>query len=302
MDRGHLGRFAWLSIAAAVTTIALKTLAWWLTDSVGLLSDALESLVNLTAAVATLVLLTVAARPPDEEHAYGYSKAEYLASGFEGILILVAAVAIAFAAADRLLNPRPLESVGLGLVVSALASAVNFGVARVLLAAGREHRSIALEADARHLMTDVWTSAGVIAGVAAVAVTGWQRLDPLLALAVAAHIVWIGWQLMQRSFLGLMDRALPAPERERIEGVLARYRADGVEFHALRTRQAAGRSFMSVHVLVPGDWSVQAGHDLAERVEADVRAVLPGLTVFTHLEPAGDPASYQDITLDRSRE
>ena len=302
MNRSHLGRFAWLSIAAAVATIALKTLAWWLTDSVGMLSDALESLVNLTSAVATLGLLAIAARPPDENHAYGYSKAEYLASGFEGMLILVAAIAIAVAAADRLVTPRPLESVGYGLAVSVAASMVNFGVARVLLAAGREHRSIALEADARHLMTDVWTSAGVIAGVAAVAATGWQRLDPLIALAVAAHIVWIGWQLMHRSVVGLMDVALPPAERAQIEAVFVRFRAEGVEFHALRTRQAAGRSFMSVHVLVPGGWTVQAGHDLVERIEAEVRAAIPGITVLTHLEPADDPASYRDITLDRSGE
>lgn len=302
MNRSHLGRFAWLSIAAAVTTIALKTLAWWLTDSVGMLSDALESLVNLTSALATLGLLAVAARPPDENHAYGYSKAEYLASGFEGMLILVAAIAIAVAAADRLATPRPLESVGYGLAVSVAASMVNFGVARVLLAAGREHRSIALEADARHLMTDVWTSAGVIAGVVAVAATGWQRLDPLIALAVAAHIVWIGWQLMRRSVVGLMDAALPAAERAQIEAVFARYRTEGVEFHALRTRQAAGRSFMSVHVLVPGGWTVQAGHDLVERIEAEVRGAIPSITVLTHLEPADDPASYRDITLDRRGE
>lgn len=300
-SRASLRRFAWLSIAAAIATIALKTIAWWITDSVGLLSDALESIVNLAAATLTLVLLSVAARPPDDEHAYGYSKAEYFASGFEGTLILVAAAAIAWAAGERLLNPQPLEAVGAGLAVSVVASAINLGVARVLLKAGREHGSIALEADAHHLMTDVWTSVGVVVGVAAVALTGWQRLDPILALAVAANIVWMGVQLVRRSVLGLLDRAVPAEARHAIEGVLARHRDQGIAFHALRTRQAAGRSFVSVHVLVPGAWTVQRGHDVLEEIDADIRAVLPNASVFTHLEPREDPASYRDIPLDRPR-
>lgn len=300
MTERDLTRFAWLSIAAAVATIALKGLAWWLTGSVGLLSDALESFVNLAAALFTLLVLTIAARPPDDEHAYGYSKAEYFASGFEGTLILVAAALIALAAGQRLLAPQPLESVGLGLAVSALAAALNFAVARVLLAASRRHRSIALEADARHLLTDVWTSAGVIAGVAAVAATGWLWLDPLLALAVAANITWWGARLLRRSVLGLMDRALPAPEREAIERVLDEFRSAGVAFHAVRTREAAGRSFVSMHVLVPGGWTVQRGHDVVEEIEARIRGAVPGATVFTHLEPREDPSSYRDERLDRS--
>jgi cation diffusion facilitator family transporter len=292
-------RYAWLSIAAALVTIALKGLAWWLTGSVGLLSDALESSVNLAAALFTLYALALAARPPDEEHAYGYSKAEYFASGFEGTLILVAAALIAVAATDRLVHPRPLEHVGLGLAVNAAAAAVNFAVARVLLAAARVHRSIALEADARHLLTDVWTSAGVIAGVAAVAATGWLWLDPVLALAVAANIVWSGFRLVRRSALGLMDRALPEADRRAIDAVLEDYRAQGLEFHALRTREAAGRSFVSVHVLVPGEWTVQRGHDAVEAIEDRIRAAVPRTTVFTHLEPREDPASYRDVRLDR---
>ena len=299
MSERNLNRFAWLSIAAAVATIALKTLAWWLTGSVGLLSDALESLVNLLAAIVTLLMLTVAARPADEEHAYGYSKAEYFSSGSEGTLILVAAAAIGWAAVERLLAPQPLESVGLGLAVSAAASLVNFGVARVLLRASREHRSIALEADSHHLMTDVWTSVGVIAGVGAVAMTGWERLDPLIALAVAVNIVFTGVSLMRRSFRGLLDRALPRETVASIESLLAPWRAQGIEFHALRTREAAGRSFVSVHVLVPGDWTVKRGHDLIESVEHQIRDLLPHATVFTHLEPIGDPASYLDAELDR---
>jgi cation diffusion facilitator family transporter len=297
--RRTLLRYAWLSIGTALLTIALKGFAWWLTASVGLLSDALESFVNLAAALFTLYALALAARPPDAEHAYGYSKAEYFASGFEGTLILVAAGLIAVAAIDRLAHPRPLEHVGIGLAVNAVAAALNLVVARVLLAAGRLHRSIALEADARHLFTDVWTSAGVIAGVAAVGATGWLWLDPALALAVAANILWSGFRLVRRSALGLMDRALPEAERRAIDAVLEAYRAQGLEFHALRTREAAGRSFVSMHVLVPGEWTVQRGHDAVEEIEARIRAAVPAATVFTHLEPREDPASYRDVRLDR---
>ena len=299
MSRASLVRFAWLSIAAAVATIALKAAACWLTGSVGLLSDALESFVNLAAAVVTLAMLVVAARPPDEEYAYGYSKAEYFASGLEGSLILVAAAVIGYAAIQRLLAPQPIERIGLGLGVSVVASAINFGVARVLARAGRHYRSIALEADAQHLMTDVWTSAGVVAGVALVGLTGWLWLDPVIALAVAAHIVWIGVGIVRRSVVGLLDRALPEAERRAIDAVLDGFRAEGIEFHALRTRAAAGRSFVSMHVLVPGAWSVQRGHDVLEAVEERVRAAVPGASVFTHLEPREDPASYRDETLDR---
>lgn len=299
MRERDLKRFAWLSIAAALATIALKTLAWRLTGSVGLLSDAVESLVNLAAAIVTLVMLTLAARPADEEHAFGYSKAEYFASGSEGMLILVAAIAIAWSAIGRLIAPQPLESVGLGLAVSVAASLVNFGVARVLLRAARAHGSIALEADSHHLMTDVWTSVGVIAGVGAVAITGWQRLDPLIALAVAVNIIFTGVSLMRRSFRGLLDRALPRETLVSIEALLEPYRAQGIGFHALRTRAAADRSFVSMHVLVPGDWTVKRGHDLAERVDREIRGLLPRVTVFIHLEPLGDPASYLDVELDR---
>lgn len=292
-------KFALLSIAAALATIALKALAWWLTDSVGLLSDALESGVNLAGATAMLAMLIIASRPADDEHAFGYSKAEYFASGFEGTLILIAAIAIAATAAERLVNPRPLEHIGPGLAVSFAAALINYAVARRLFAAGRVYQSIALEADARHLMTDVWTSAGVILGVAAVALTGWQRLDPLIALAVALHILWAGFSLMKRSALGLLDRALPAEQRQALDQVLARYHAQGLDFHALRTRQAGARSFVSVHVLVPGDWTVTRGHDLMEEIEDAIRAAVPGASVFTHLEPLEHPASYRDMHLDR---
>jgi len=299
VNRNSLRHYAWLSIAAAIATISLKGAAWWVTGSVGLFSDAMESLVNLAAAVVTLVMLALAARPPDEDHAFGYSKAEYFASGFEGTLILVAAAAIAIAAVDRLVTPQPITSIGTGVAISVVASAVNLGVAVVLRRAGRQHRSIALEADAKHLMTDVWTTAGVIVAIFLVAATGWQRLDPLVALAVAAHILWAGVTLIRRSFLGLLDRALPADERRAIETVLESYGKEGVRYHALRTREAAGRSFVSVHILVPGDWTVQKGHDVLERIESDIRSRVPSASVLTHLEPREDPASFDDIGLDR---
>jgi cation diffusion facilitator family transporter len=292
-------RFAVLSIAAAVATIGLKTLAWWLTGSVGLLSDALEGTINLAGATVALVMLGIAARPPDEEHAFGYTKAEYFASGLEGTLILIAAIAIAVAAVDRLIAPRPLEHVWAGLAVSAVASVINYIVAKQLLKAGREFRSIALEADARHLMTDVWTSAGIILGVAGVWFTGWERLDPAIALAVAAHIVWSGYQLMRRSFQGLLDHALPEGDLQALNRVLDQFRTQGIDFHAVRTRQAGARSFVTLHVLVPARWSVARGHDLGHQVESAIRAALPGISVLTHVEPLGRPESYQDMDLDR---
>lgn len=298
-DRVHLKRFAWLSIGAALATILIKTLAWKLTGSVGLLSDALESLVNLAGGVFALIMLGIAALPPDEHHDYGHSKAEYFASGMEGLLIVAAAMAIAWAAGHRLLDPQPLEKVGLGLLVSTGASLINLVVARVLLKAGARYDSITLEADGRHLMTDVWTSAGVLVGVGAVALTSLQVLDPVLALAVAANILWTGYKLLHTSALGLMDGVIPPEERGRVLEVLARYEDQGFQFHALLTRQAAGRRFISVHVLVPGDWTVTRGHELVEEIESEIRGVLSGSTVFTHLEALDDPASFTDQNLDR---
>ncbi|MHB1193722.1 MAG: cation diffusion facilitator family transporter [Longimicrobiales bacterium] len=300
MDRRFLTRYAWLSAAAAVLTIALKAAAYLLTGSVGLLSDAMESLVNLAGALMALAMLTVAARPADEDHAYGHTKAEYFSSVVEGMLIVVAAVSIAAAAVQRLLNPRPLEFIGVGLAVSVAASGINLAVALVLQRAGKRYGSITLEANARHLLTDVWTSAGVLAGVGAVALTGWGRLDPLVALVVAANIVRTGVAIMQRSVSGLMDVALPDEEQRAIRGVLQSHLADGVQFHALRTRQSGSRRFASMHVLVPGAWTVQRGHELLEEIEAQVRAAVPSITVTTHLEPLEDPCSWEDLTLDRA--
>jgi len=297
--RPSIARFAWLSIAAALATIGLKVTAWRITGSVGLLSDAAESFVNLIAAVTALGMLTLAARPADSDHAYGYSKAEYFASGVEGALILVAAVAIAWSGVDRLLHPAPIERVGIGLAVSVGASLINFGVARVLFRAGQRYHSIALEADAHHLMTDVWTSAGVVVGVGLVSLTGWERLDPLVAIAVAINIVWSGAKLLRRSALGLLDAALEDAEQQAVAKVLERYTSPRVQFHALRTRQAGARRFISMHVLVPGDWSVTRGHALLEEIERDVAAVVPNAHVTTHLEPLEDPSSFEDESLDR---
>ena len=294
-----LTSFAWLSIIAALATIALKAVAYWLTGSVGLLSDALESLVNLGAALMALWMLTVAVRPPDETHAYGYGKAEYFASGVEGALILLAAGSIVWTAVPRLLHPQPLEQIGSGVAAAAIAAVINFAVARLLINAGQKFRSITLEADAHHLMTDVWTTAGVVLSVILVGVTGWNRLDAIIALLVAANIVWTGARLLRRSVLGLMDTTLPLDDRNAIQQVLERYVAQGMQYHALRTRQAGARSFISLHVLVPGEWTVQCGHDLLEQLEAELRGAVPGASVFTHLEPAGDPASWRDIHLDQ---
>jgi cation diffusion facilitator family transporter len=298
--RPSLARFAWLSIAAAVVTIVMKTVAWRLTGSVGLLSDAAESVVNLVAAITTLGMLTVAARPPDEEHAYGHDKAEYFASGVEGALILVAALAIAWSAVNRLLHPAPLEQVGVGLLVSTGASIVNLVVSRVLFRAGKKHHSIALEADAHHLMTDVWTSVGVLTGIGVVALTGWDTLDPIVAIGVALNITWAGVKLIRRSALGLLDTSLPTDEQAAVLKVLDSHRGPEVQFHALRTRQAASRRFVSVHVLVPGSWNVARGHALLEQIEHEVRQVIPNANVLTHLEALEDPTSYADEGLDRA--
>lgn len=300
--RASLTRYALISIFAAVATIALKSAAYWVTGSVGLLSDALESIVNLVAAAFTMVMVLVASRPPDEDHRYGHDKVEYFASGLEGALILVAAVGIATAAISRLMSPQPIEQVGLGLVITVAASLINLFVGRMLLRAGRRERSIALEADGQHLMTDVWTSVAVVTGVALVAPTGWLWLDPVIALAAAAHIMSTAVRLLRRSVLGLMDTMIDPEQQRALDAVLLPFKSDGVDFHALRTRQSGGRNFVSFHVLVPGSWTVSAGHALLERIEAAVRAAIPNVTVFTHLEPIEDPAAWQDVALSRDGE
>ena len=295
-------RYAWLSIAAAVITIGLKLGAYYLTGSVGLFSDAAESVVNLVAAVAAVSALTVAVRPPDEEHAFGHNKAEYFSSGLESALIIIAAAWIGVTAWERLMDPQPLQNVGLGLSVTLVATAINGGVALVLLRAGRRLRSITLRADAQHLLTDVWTSVGVVLGVLLVYLTGWLVLDPIIGLIVAANILWTGFRLLRDTAQGLLDRALPQEDQKRISGVLSRYESRGIRFHALRTREAGQRRFVSMHVLVPGRWTVKRGHDLSEEIEEELANALQGnTTFFIHIEPSEDPASFQDQDLDRER-
>jgi len=299
-QRERLTRYAWLSVVTALVIIVLKVAAYWLTGSIGFLSDALESSANIIAAIITLIALTVAARPPDREHAYGHSKAEYLSSGAEGSLIILAAFFIIFSAVQRLLHPEPLAQVTIGVAVSAVAAGANFAVARILLRAGQRHRSTALEADAHHLLTDVWTSVGVIVAVALVGLTGWLWLDPVIGLVVAVQIIWTGYKLVRGAINGILDVSLPAAELSKVEAILHPYEAQGVTFHALRTRQAGAQRFVSFHIQVPGSWSVQQGHALLEEIERQIRHAIEGVTVFTHIEPTEDPASFEDETLYRA--
>lgn len=290
-----LTRYAWLSIAAALVTITLKASAWLMTGSVGLLSDAAESLVNLVAAVVALMALRVAMRPPDHNHHFGHSKAEYFSAAVEGLMIFVAAAVILVSSVERFLNPQPLENVGAGLAISVLAAVINGVVAWVLVRAGRRHRSIVLTADGKHLLTDVWTSVGVVLGVGLVWATGWDRLDPVVAFAVGINILVTGWGLIRSSTAGLMDVSLPVEDNERIQGILDGWTTEDVQFHAVRTREAGHRRFMEMHLLVPGNWSVKRGHDLSEDVIDSLMDAFPDLRVSCHLEPIEDPRSYEDM-------
>ena len=283
--------YAWVSVATSVVVIALKFAAYFLTGSVGLLSDAVESVVNILAALIALAVLTYASEKPDHEHNFGHEKAEYFSSGIEGALIFVAAGAIVWTSVPRLIDPQPLDQVWLGLALSFVASLANAACAMLMLRAAKAHRSITLEADARHLLTDVWTTVGVFAGVVMVQSTGWLRLDPVIAIAVAIQILWTGWHLMRRSFDGLMDRAIPDEDRAVVTGILDEVRRQGGDYHALRTRVAGAKSYVNVHILVPGSMSVQDGHDLVEKLESDIAAKLPHVEVLTHLEPLEDPKS-----------
>jgi cation diffusion facilitator family transporter len=287
-------------VGAAIATIGMKGTAYFLTGSVALLSDALESFVNLAGALLALGLLMVAFRPEDEDHAYGHGKAEYFASGAEGILVLGAALSIAVAAARRIMDPYPIEQVGLGLAICVAASIVNLLAAGSLRRASLRYESVTLDASARHLMTDVWTSAGVVLGAGLASLTGWLVLDPLVALAVALHILWAGLGILGRSVAGLMDAALPVAERQLVQQILDRQVSESLTVHALRTRRAGARRFVSFHALVPGTWSVQKGHDLLERVEAEIREAIPNVSILAHLEPRDDPASFADERLDRT--
>jgi cation diffusion facilitator family transporter len=293
----NLTKWAWLSIAAALATIALKSYAYYLTGSVGLLSDAMESVVNLVAAILALIALWIASRPADDNHHFGHGKVEYFSAGAEGIMIFVAAMLIIVSAVNRLMNPEPLESLGIGLAITLVATAINGVVGVMVLRAGRRHRSITLVADGKHLLTDVWTSAGVIIGVGLVALTGWLPLDSIVAIGVALNILWTGFGLVRHSLNGLMDRALPRDQEvlvhDSLRGIAAQYSPGAIAFHAIATRESGRQRFVSMHVLVPGDWTVTQGHDLLELVESSVVAVLPGAEVHTHIEPREDPRSYE---------
>ena len=291
--------YAILSIAAAIATIGLKFGAYLLTNSVSLFSDAAESVVNLVAAVFAVWALTLAAQPPDEEHTFGHSKAEYFSSGLEGALIIIAALSIGVAALDRLIHPQPIQKVDLGLILSLIAAAINGGVAFILLRAGKRLRSITLRADAHHLLTDVWTSVGVVVGLLLVQLTGWLILDPIIAIIVAANIVWAGFRLLKETGYGLLDTALPLSDQKIITDLLAPYDRQGILFHAMRSRVAGSRRFVSFHILVPGNWTVQRGHDLSEEIELAISKALPSTHIITHLEPLEDPVSWEDQGLDR---
>jgi cation diffusion facilitator family transporter len=297
--RPSLTKFAWLAIGAAILTIGIKFIAYLVTGSVGLLSDALEGFVNLIAAIVVLVTLKIVEQPPDISHPYGHDKAEYFSSGIEGTLIVVASLTILITSVQRLLNPQPLEQIGLGLVLALIASGINFFVGQLLIRTGKKHDSITLEADGKHLMSDVWTSVGVVIGIAIAGFTGLEWLDPIVAMLVGLKIGWEGILIFRRSSQGLMDTAIMPQEREVVEAILAQYCVGGTEWHALRTRQSGARRFISFHILVPGDWTIQQGHDLAEQIEADIRNQIKHCTVFTHVEPIEDPRAFIDQTLIR---
>jgi cation diffusion facilitator family transporter len=294
-----LTRYAWLSIGAAIVTITMKATAYFLTGSVGLLSDALESLVNLATAIVALLVLRLVTRPANDEFTFGYSKAEYFSSGFEGGMILVAAAGIIITAIPRLINPVPLENLGWGLLISVIASLINLAVSLILMRAAKRYNSITLEADAKHLMTDVWTTGGVLIGIALVWLTGYLRLDPIIALIVAANIIFTGYRLLVRSGRGLLDVAIPSEEIGSVKSILDSYKDQGVTYHALRSRQAAARKFMVVHLLVPGHWSVKRGHSLAEQIENQVMTAVENTNIVTHVEPIEDPLSMKDTSIER---
>ncbi len=294
----NLTRFAWLSIAIAVFTISVKTIAYLLTGSVGLLSDALESIVNLIGALMALGMLTIAIRPADEEHTYGHTKAEYFSSGVEGTLILIAAISIVYTAIERLINPQPLEQVGLGLAVSVVASIANLVVSLILKKAGKQYNSISLTSNSHHLMTDVWTSGGVLAGVGLVAITKWQPLDSIVAILVALNIVSTGFGIIRKSVQGLMDGSLNKEDLGKIQEVLNSFNAPEVQFHNLRTRLSGSTKFISFHVLVPGVWNVTKGHKLVSSIEKEMEEKISNSVIFTHLESVDDPYSMDEVILN----
>ncbi|MDO5083657.1 cation transporter [Arachnia propionica] len=288
-----LSRYGWIAVGAALATITLKAGAWLVTGSVGLLADAAESIVNLVAAVVALIALKVAAKPADKNHHFGHTKAEYFSAGVEGLMIFIAAASIIFFAVQRLLAPQPLEQVGIGLAISLVASAINGGVALVLLRAGARHNSITLRADGKHLMTDVYTSAGVLVGIVLVWVTKWNWLDPVVAIAVGINILIAGYGLVKESTEGLMDISLPKEDNDRLRQLLASRLDEGIDFHQMRTRESGTLQFMEFHLLVPGSWTVKQGHDFLEDLVDEIVAEFPRMSVTGHLEPIEDPRSYE---------
>jgi cation diffusion facilitator family transporter len=301
MQTQSLKKFVYLSIVAALLTISLKLAAYFLTNSVGLLSDALESCVNLVAAVVALIMLNLAEKPPDGHHEFGHNKAEYFSSAIEGGLIVLAAFSIIWSAVPRILHPQPLENVGLGLMVAVGASLINLIVSIILIKNGEKNNSIILEADGKHLRTDVLTSGGVLLGIALVKLSGWLVLDGIVAIGVAINIIWTGYQLIRKSASGLLDTAVSKDETDKISQVLNKYKQQNIVFHSLMTRQSGRRKFISLQLQMPGKWSIHQGHTLAEKIEKDIRDLFPDIriTVFTHLEPVEDPDSMLDINIDR---
>ena len=296
--RPDLRKYAWLAIGTAVLTVLLKGSAWAITGSVGLLSDAAESMVNLVAAIVALVSLTIAARPADHNHHFGHTKAEYFSAALEGIMVFVAAASIIYLGIERLLNPRPLESIGIGLAISMVAAVLNGVVGQVLIRVGTRHRSITLRADGRHLMTDVYTSVSVVVGLGLAWLTGWYWMDPVIAILVGVNILVTGYRLIAESSAGLMDASLSPEDNASIQAILDTHTEKGrIEFHAVRTRESGSLQFMEMHMLVPGEWTVQRGHDAMEDLVEKIVAQFPHMRVTGHLEPVSDPRSYEDMTL-----
>lgn len=300
MEQKSLHKYMYISIAAAVATISLKYYAYYVTGSVGFLSDALESIVNLVAAIFALIMLNLSQRPADKRHMYGHSKAEYFSSATEGALILIAAFSIIRTSIPRFFNPIPLENINSGLLFSLLATLVNLVVGLTLINNGKKKNSLIVEADGRHLMTDVWTSVGVIIGIILVKLTGWLILDPIIAILVALNIIYIGYKLISRSASGLMDSIIPSNDLKKITQYLDSLKDEEMEYHSLMTRVAGQRKFIFFHLLVPGDWSVKKGHDCADHIEETIVNMFEGpVTVDTHIEPVDDPVSNIDIGIDR---
>ncbi len=300
MAKKSLSSYAWLSVLAAIITIGLKVSVYLYTNSVSFLSDALESFINLAAAILAVWMINVAERPPDDDHEFGHDKAEYFSSGIEGTLISLAAIGIVIAAVQRLFNPQPINNIAIGLTISLVAALINLFVGQLLIKVGKENDSIVLEADGHHLMTDVWTSVGIFVAVGIVGFTDWFILDPIIALVVAVSIGWTGYKLIRRSVLGLMDTVIDLESAKLATDILDKYvKKLGVDYHAFRTRKSGARKFIYFHLLVPDEWTVKKGHDLAEEIELKILQKIPHSAVFVHLEPLEDPTSFKDIELFR---